>query len=129
MSPKHLNNLNAYPQKNSNTVLEKNETNETDAEYRRIFESVNDAMAIIDIQTGVIVAINPIATKMYGYSQEEWPYLKPTDFLHSDSVHLFADFLAQLRAGQEFKEVVSGLSWKYRKQQNGLYLPVLLLLV
>ncbi len=115
MSPKNLKNLNTYPLKNSNTVLENNEINETDAEYRRIFESVNDAVAIIDIQTGVIVAINPIAHKMYGYTQEEWPYLKPTDFLHSDSVHLFADFLAQLRVGQEFS--AQGLA----KRKDGSY--------
>jgi PAS domain S-box-containing protein len=73
-----------------------------EAEYRSIFESVNDGLSICDLVTGQIIAVNPTLCQMYGYSQAEWLDLTPVDFMHPDSLASFAEFLAALNAGQKF---------------------------
>jgi PAS domain S-box-containing protein len=78
------------------------EVAEKEAEYRSIFECVNDGLSICDLETGKIVANNPINLQIYGYNQEEWQHLTPPDFLHPDSLHLFENYLETLKSGKEF---------------------------
>ncbi|MEM9809151.1 MAG: GAF domain-containing protein, partial [Cyanobacteria bacterium P01_D01_bin.56] len=40
-----------------------------EAEYRSIFEGVNDGLCIINLETGQMVAANPTMCRMYGYAQ------------------------------------------------------------
>ena len=47
--------------------------------YKRLFEAESDAIFLIDKETGQIMDANPAATKIYGYSQEEFLSLKNTD--------------------------------------------------
>jgi PAS domain S-box-containing protein len=86
-----------------------------EAEYRSIFESVNDGLSISDLETGETVAVNPVLCQMYGYSQEEWLELTPVDFMHPDSLHLFSSFLETLNLGKEF--YAQGLS----RRKDGSY--------
>ena len=79
-----------------------NELAQKEAEYRSIFESVNDGLYIADLETGQVVAVNPVQCQMYGYSQKEWPELEPSDFIHPSSAQEFTDFLETLRRGEEF---------------------------
>lgn len=39
--------------------------------FRIIFDSINDALFIQDIETGAILNVNNMACEMYGYSREE----------------------------------------------------------
>ncbi len=78
------------------------EITQKEAEYRSIFESVNDGLGICDLATGQTVAVNPANCKMNGYEPEEWPYLTPADYLHPDYLHSFTHYLETLRAGKEF---------------------------
>ncbi|MEO1561459.1 MAG: PAS domain-containing sensor histidine kinase, partial [Cyanobacteria bacterium J06632_19] len=71
-------------------------------DIRFLFESVNDGLSICDLETGQLVASNPTYCQMYGYTEEEIPYLIPPDFLHSNYVYLFSNYLVALRAGEEF---------------------------
>jgi PAS domain S-box-containing protein len=78
------------------------EITQREAEYRSIFESVNEGLSICDLKTGRIVAVNPTTCQMYGYSREEWLDLTPVDFLHANSLPLFDHYLETLNAGKEF---------------------------
>ncbi|MBW4513074.1 MAG: protein kinase [Scytonematopsis contorta HA4267-MV1] len=71
-------------------------------QYRSIFESANDGLSIYDFETNKFVAINAATEKMYGYTNEEFPNLQPQDFVHPNSLHLFAEFIDKLKAGKEF---------------------------
>lgn len=51
----------------------------SEKKYRRLFEAESDAIFLIDKETGVILDANPAATKIYGYSHEEFLTLKNTD--------------------------------------------------
>jgi PAS domain S-box-containing protein len=73
-----------------------------EAQYRSIFESVNDALHVFDVETGLLVEANPAAHKMHGYTYEEFLQLHPAQFIHPDSHHLFQEFLTAVHAGRSF---------------------------
>ncbi|MEH2050035.1 PAS domain-containing sensor histidine kinase [Nostoc sp.] len=73
-----------------------------EARYRNIFETVNDGISVIDLDTGKIVAANPAFYQMHGYSQAEFLQLIPTDFIHPDYFHIFGKFIKSIKKGDEF---------------------------
>ncbi|MEM9927053.1 MAG: GAF domain-containing protein [Cyanobacteria bacterium P01_D01_bin.50] len=71
-------------------------------QYRSIFETVNDGLAILDLETGKPVAVNPTLCQMYGYSSEEFLTLNALEYVHPDFLHLFYEFIETVRNGKEF---------------------------
>ncbi|MEG4284644.1 AAA family ATPase [Microcoleus sp. A006_D1] len=71
-------------------------------EYRTIFESVADGLTLIDLETGKMVAANPVVCEMYGYCLEEFLSLSPLALLHPNYLHLFDEFIATVSSRQEF---------------------------
>ncbi len=71
-------------------------------QYRSIFETVNDGLSIFDLETGKSIGVNPTWCQMYGYSNEEFTNLEASDYLHTDSVYLFDNFIESVKAGKEF---------------------------
>ncbi|MEG3861687.1 protein kinase domain-containing protein [Microcoleus sp. herbarium12] len=71
-------------------------------EYRTIFETVVDGLTLMDLETGKIVAVNPVACEMYGYSMEEFLSLNPLELLHPKYLHLFDEFIKTVSLRQEF---------------------------
>ncbi|MCU1229947.1 MAG: putative signaling protein, partial [Acidobacteria bacterium] len=47
------------------------ELRESEERFRTIFDSVNDAILISDVDTGAVVGVNATTSKMFGYSAEE----------------------------------------------------------
>jgi PAS domain S-box-containing protein len=52
---------------------------ESEEKYRTLFESIDDAVYVIDRQSGRIIDVNPAAQRMYGYTRDEFVGLKNTD--------------------------------------------------
>jgi two-component system, NtrC family, sensor kinase len=75
---------------------------ETEAQYRSIFEAVSDAILIRDLKTGMVVDANPAACQMYGYSRDHLLRLKPTEMVHPDSLPIFKQSLEHLQNGGVF---------------------------
>ncbi len=76
-----------------------------EAQYRSIFESINDGIFISDLDTGKAIAVNPAACKIYGYTHEEFMQLSPADYVSSDAE--FSELLETIRAGKRsFGEAV-----------------------
>ncbi len=73
-----------------------------EAEYRSIFETVNDGISVVALDTGKIVAANPAFCQMHGYSQAEFFQLSPTDFIHPDSFQKFGEFINAIKKRDEF---------------------------
>lgn len=44
----------------------------SEARYRRLFESTQDGILILDAETGMVMDVNPFLIKMLGYSHEEF---------------------------------------------------------
>ena len=83
------------------------------ARYLRIFETARDLMIIFDSQTGQIQAVNPIAQKVLGFSQDE--------MIHKD----VSEFLAPPESGEpilDFKSLLSienvQLNLPFRRQDG-----------
>ncbi|MCK5245478.1 PAS domain S-box protein, partial [Candidatus Bipolaricaulota bacterium] len=74
---------------------------EKEAQYRSIFESTTDAVLIIDME-GKIVAANPLASEMYGYSEDELIGLSSAKIIHSDYFHGFKNFKKRVVEGRPF---------------------------
>ncbi len=73
-----------------------------EAQYRSIFESINDGIFIHDLSTGQTLSVNPAVCQMHGYSYEEFVQLSPSEYIHPDSLPVFAQFIEALQAGQQF---------------------------
>ena len=106
-----LENARLYSQEQEKT----REIAQKETEYRSIFENVNDGLSICDLETGQIIASNPTYCQMHDYTQEEFMLLAPSDFLHSDDVHLFNEYLEALTAGKKFYTQCIG------KRKDGSY--------
>lgn len=51
----------------------------SEKKYRKLFEAESDAIFLIEKESGKILDANPAATKIYGYSHEEFLKLRNTD--------------------------------------------------
>ncbi len=72
-----------------------------DDAYRRIFESVNDALLLYEL-TGRAVAVNPAACRLFGYTEAAIRQLHTEALIHPDSRPTFAGFGDTIAAGQPF---------------------------
>ncbi len=75
---------------------------EREAQYRSVFESTTDGLLIFDLE-GKLVDLNPAAARMHGYSVEEFRCLEPSQFVHTDSLPLFEQFVETVKVGREFR--------------------------
>ncbi|WP_414528879.1 PAS domain S-box protein [Nodularia chucula] len=67
------------------------------AQYRSIFEAVNDGIFIDDLETGRLVEVNPATCEMLGYSLAELKECSPANYVHPESLHLFEKYIETLR--------------------------------
>ena len=79
------------------------ELREREEQYRSIFESVSDALFITDLDTGELIDFNPAASRMHGYTDEEFRQLEVGAFVHPDSGHMFEEYMQTVRAGGVFR--------------------------
>ncbi|MBV6625094.1 MAG: PAS domain S-box protein [Rivularia sp. (in: Bacteria)] len=77
-----------------------------EAQYRNIFEIINDGLLVIDLETKAILAANPAACKMHGYSKAEFLELTPLDCVHSSSHKQLTEFFAIVSSGKTFDATV-----------------------
>ncbi|MDJ1167975.1 PAS domain S-box protein [Roseofilum sp. BLCC_M154] len=73
-----------------------------EAQYRQIFETVTDGLAIVDLEAGKLVQINRAFHQMHDYEYEEFMQLSMADFIHPQALPLFANFLSEIKAGRSF---------------------------
>lgn len=76
---------------------------EREEQYRRIFEATSDGLIINDVDTGLIVEVNPAFCRMHGYEYDELIGIHPTIFIHPDDHHLFAEYIEAVSGGREFR--------------------------
>ncbi len=73
----------------------------SEEQHRRIFESVTDAIFICDTN-GNIVETNPAATRIYGYSNDEFLRLSPVELVHPDYRRSFGEMINTVKRGDAF---------------------------
>lgn len=76
---------------------------EREEQYRRIFEATSDGLIVNDLDTGLVVEVNPAFCRMHGYEHDELIGIHPTTFIHPDDHHLFAEYIEAVPQGREFR--------------------------
>lgn len=85
-------------QKIMNTAI-----SETDRLYWNIFEAASDGMLITDLETGAMLAANPAAAKMHGYTRATFSGLRMQRLIHAKSLPFFADYARVIQQGGLFE--------------------------
>ncbi|HKZ85583.1 MAG TPA: GAF domain-containing protein [Anaerolineae bacterium] len=93
---------------------------EREEQYRGIFESTTDGL-FINTLDGQLVDFNPSAAHMHGYTPEEFRQLQPSQFIHPDSLHVFAEYIEAVKSGQLFRSQAVDI----RKDGTPFYVEVL----
>ncbi|MBI5567003.1 MAG: PAS domain S-box protein [Chloroflexi bacterium] len=75
---------------------------EREEQYRNVFESSLDGLAINDLD-GRLVDFNPAMARMHGYTLDEFRHVQPMQFIHPDSLPLFATFMEAVKNGGEYR--------------------------
>lgn len=72
-----------------------------DLPYQSIFEAANDGMILVDVETGLVVEVNPTACAAHGLAREEVIGSPLTVFIHSESHKAFHERIQQLQASDQ----------------------------
>jgi PAS domain S-box-containing protein len=76
---------------------------EREEQYRRIFEATSDGLIVNDLDTGLVVEVNPAFCRMHGYEYDELIGIHPSAFIHPDDHHLFVEYIEAVSEGREFR--------------------------
>jgi PAS domain S-box-containing protein len=90
---------------------------ESEAQYRAIFEAATDGLIINDL-SGRVVEANPAVCGMHGYSYEEFITLNPKTLIHPDSHPVFQEYLNAIEQGASFSSEAVDL------RKDGTLLPI-----
>lgn len=83
----------------------------SEAKYRTIFNSVNDAVFVLDVESGDILEFNEKFLELLGYSPEEVGRLKITGLCSEDPPYTAQDAVGWLRkAGEEGPQLLEWLA-------------------
>jgi PAS domain S-box-containing protein len=87
--------------------------------YREIFDAVNDAIFVHDLDTGRILDVNRKATEMYGFTPEEARRISVADLSADTSPETQAEALRALRRAAEDGPQL--FEWKARDTKGRLF--------
>ncbi|UFS70776.1 PAS domain S-box protein [Geomonas sp. RF6] len=77
------------------------ELRESEANYRAIFDAANDAIFVLDVETGNILDVNRKLCEMYGYSREETLLLTIEDLSAGEGPYNQENALKQIRKARD----------------------------
>jgi PAS domain S-box-containing protein len=72
---------------------------EEERQYQDIFDSIFDGLIIIDLETRLVVEVNPAICKMHGYSREEFVNQPLMNIIHPDDQNSFLDLFQVFHSG------------------------------
>ena len=86
---------------------------ESEEKFHLLFNTIPDALYIIDQETGKILDVNKAAEKMYGYSRGEWLQMKNTDVSAEPD-----------KTQKETYSLPSQIPIRYHKKKDGTIFPI-----
>lgn len=76
---------------------------EREEQYRSIFEATSDGLIINDLDTGLIVEVNPAVCAMHGYTYDELIGRHPTLIIDPSQHHIFREYLETIQQGKPYQ--------------------------
>jgi PAS domain S-box-containing protein len=92
---------------------------DSEARFRAIFDSVNDAIFIHDAMTGEVLDVNARTTEMFGFSGEEARHTPLEDFSSGMEPFAVGDFRARIRAANAGVDQV--FDWQSRRKDGSFF--------
>jgi PAS domain S-box-containing protein len=90
---------------------------ESGEKYRQLFNTVSDAIMLLDVATNEFIDVNDICQSMYGYSKDEFLNLKLSSITAEPE-----------ESEQSIKQILSGeisrIPLRYHKRKDGTIFPV-----
>jgi PAS domain S-box-containing protein len=86
---------------------------ESEERYRRLFELESDAIVLVDNETGQVLEVNAAASKLYGYTRDEWLRMNHTDVSAEPS-----------RTRQAALEGATRIPLRWHRRKDGTVFPV-----
>ena len=86
---------------------------QSEEKYRTLFDTIADAIYVIDQETGRILDVNTAATKMYGYDRDEWLKMKNVDVSAEPE-----------KTSKATRKVPDHIPIRYHKKKDGTIFPV-----
>jgi len=90
---------------------------ESGEKYRQLFDTVSDAIMLLDVKTKEFIDVNDICQSMYGYSKDEFLNLRHSSITAEPE-----------ESEQSFKKILSGeisrIPLRYHKRKDGTIFPV-----
>jgi PAS domain S-box-containing protein len=74
------------------------QTEEKERRYGGIFEIASDGLIVNDLESGLVVEVNPAACTMYGYARDEFIGQHLSSFVHHDSSHQFTKYVQAVQS-------------------------------
>lgn len=75
----------------------------SEEQYRRIFESVTDALLVADVAEANFVEVNPAACRIYGYTRDEMIGMNARDLMHPDYHPMLERFIRDIQTTGTFR--------------------------
>jgi len=87
--------------------------------YKEIFDMINDAIFIHDVESGDILDVNRKACEMYGYPKEEIIHLNVENLSSGLPPYTKADVLDKIKKGTEGKPQL--FEWQAKDKSGPLF--------
>ncbi len=81
---------------------------ESEAQYRGIFNAARDSVFVVDFN-GMIVDANPQASRMFGYTLEEFRGIPVRQLIQSDHQHMYDLFILDIQRQGKFQAEAVGV--------------------
>jgi two-component system nitrate/nitrite sensor histidine kinase NarX len=78
-------------------------TSESDSLYLEIFNTASDGVVILDLKTSKVLAANPAAAEMHGYTPQDFCGKQIKQFIHAKSLPYFTDYPQVIQRGDLFE--------------------------
>lgn len=86
---------------------------QSEEKYYNLFNSVSDAVYVMDRETGKVLDVNDTACKMYGYTREEWLTMTNTDVSAEPE-----------KTKKATKELPDKIPVRFHKKKDGTVFPL-----
>jgi len=73
-----------------------------EGQYQGIFDAARDGLVVTDLDTSRVVDANPAACEMHGYTRGELVGLQLMSLIHTDSRHIFGEYLRAFQSTDVF---------------------------
>ena len=99
-------------------IVEK-QLGESRRDYQEIFNAVSEGVFIHNAETGAILAVNKVATELYGYTEEEFSTLSIGDFSSGETPYTQKEAVEIIKRANDGEQML--FDWRAKRKNGELF--------